>query len=137
MHPLERRERLRIESLRLSRVDVMVLARKCIPVLMRKHHADLFVERTHREGEVIAVVVHPDRRGPALGQHDVQRGERGLGVVEKCAVPVPEDVLHRSFNASFTAPENARIIDCMPRSFGWQPSTVPSVSPVYMSVLGR
>ena len=33
--------------------------------------------------------------------------------------------------------ELSKRFDTMPRSFGWTPSTVPSASPVYISVFGK
>ena len=44
---------------------------------------------------------------------------------------------HFSRSALRTAPAKAFFIDSIPISFGWTPSTVPSISPVYISSLGR
>ena len=41
------------------------------------------------------------------------------------------------FNVWRTAAPKAAAIVSMPRSFGWQPSTVPSVSPVYILSFGK
>ena len=44
---------------------------------------------------------------------------------------------HFSRSALRTAPAKAFFIDSIPISFGWTPSTVPSISPAYISSLGR
>ena len=71
----------------------MVFASDRVPlVLVVRGDPDPVVERTHGKREVVQVERHPDRRAAALCDHDIERRESRLGVVQERPVPVPDDV---------------------------------------------
>ena len=115
---LQRGHGVRIQALRLRGVRIVVLLRKRVPVLAFEAHAYRPVERLDGKCEVVAVEPHLHGFLTAPLQHDVESVERRPRVVEQRPVPVPEYVLHFSFNAFLTAFPNAFDIDCIPRSFG-------------------
>ena len=65
------------------------------PLLIRDEPAEqCVVERTYRPGDVVSIVVLVDRSPAVTTSRDIRRLDDDGEVIEQCAVPIPDDVLH-------------------------------------------